>query len=139
LLPLLEQVLKQNPTTVKVVFKNLPLNNHKMAQPAALAALAAKEQGKFWEYHDLLFAEAKINPDSITKIAKKLELDLDRFTKDMQSPILREKLTKDMTEANNLGITGTPAVFVNGRKVNQRTVEEMQRLIDESIQKQKKE
>jgi len=110
-----------------------------MAQPAALGALAAKEQGKFWEYHDLLFAEPKINPDSITKIAKKLELDLDRFTKDMQSPILREKLTKDMVEANNLGIRGTPAVFVNGRKVNQRTVEEMQRLIDETIQNQKKE
>ena len=108
-----------------------------MAGPAALAALAAGEQGKFWEYHDLLFAEPKINPDSFNKIATKLGLDLDRFSKDMKSPILQGKLNNDVVEANNLRITGTPAVFVNGRQVNQRTVEEMQRLIDETMQNKK--
>ena len=107
-----------------------------MAGPAALAALAAQEQGKFWEYHDLLFAEPKITTDSFTKIATKLELDIERFSKDMKSPILQGKLTKDMVEANNLGITGTPAIFVNGRTLSQRTLEEMQRLIDETQNKQ---
>lgn len=137
-MPLLEQVLKQNPITVKVVFKNFPLQKHALAGPAAAAALAAQEQGKFWQYHDLLFAEAKLNPDSFVKIAKKLGLDLDRFNKDRESPMLQEKLTKDVTEANTLGITGTPAVFVNGRKLNERSVEELQRMIDKAIQNEKK-
>lgn len=137
-MPLLEQVLKQNPSTVKVVFKNFPLQKHALAGPAAVAALAAKEQGKFWQYHDLLFAEAKLNPDSFGKIAQKLGLDLDRFNKDRESPILQEKLTKDVAEANTLGITGTPAVFVNGKKLNERSVEELQRMIDKAIQNEKK-
>lgn len=137
-MPLLEQVLKQNPTTVKVVYKNFPLKNHNLAGPAAAAALAAQEQGKFWQYHDLLFAETKLGPDSFGKIAKKLGLDLDRFNKDRESPTLQAKLTKDVTEANILGITGTPAVFVNGRKLNERSVEELQRMIDKALQNEKK-
>jgi protein-disulfide isomerase len=53
--PLLEQVLEQYPNQVKLVYKNFPLRNHKFAKPAASAALAAGEQGKFWEFHDKLF------------------------------------------------------------------------------------
>lgn len=136
-MPLLEQVLKQNPETVKVVFKNMPLKNHQMAEPAALAALAAGEQNKFWEYHDLLFAESKIKPDSLKKIAEKLGLDLDRFEKDMKSPTILAKLTKDASEANTLGITGTPTVFVNGRLINEKSVEGIQRQIDEVLQDKK--
>jgi len=113
------------------------LQKHALAGPAAIAALAAQEQGKFWQYHDLLFAETKLTPDSFGKIAKKLGLDLDRFNKDRESPALQEKLSKDMAEANTLGINGTPAVFVNGRKLNERSVEELQRLIDETLKSKK--
>ena len=136
-MPLLEQVLKQNPETVKVVFKNMPLKNHQMAEPAALAALAAGEQNKFWEYHDLLFAESKINPDSLKKNAEKLGLDLERFERDMKSPAILAKLNKDTSEANTLGITGTPTVFVNGRLLNERSVEGIQRQIDEVLRDKK--
>jgi predicted DsbA family dithiol-disulfide isomerase len=135
LLPILEQALKQNPETVKIAFKNLPLQNHKMAGPAALAALAAKEQGKFWEFHDRLFAEEKVTTDSFTKIATELGLNQERFNADQKSPLLVQKLNKDMAEAYKFGITGTPAVFVNGKKLNQRTIEELQRLIDEELSK----
>ena len=135
LLPILEQALKQNPDTVKIAFKNFPLQNHKMAGPAALAALAAKEQGKFWEFHDRLFAEEKVTKDSFSKIATELGLNLERFNADLTSPLLVQKLNKDMAEAYKFGITGTPAVFVNGKKLNQRTIEELQRLIDEELNK----
>lgn len=135
LVPLLEQVLKENPETVKIVFKNLPLEIHEMARPSALAALAANEQGKFWEFHDRLFAEKKINADSFTKIASELGLNQDRFTADMKSQQLIQKLNKDMAEADRLGITGTPAVFVNGKKLNQRTMNELQYLINEELRK----
>jgi protein-disulfide isomerase len=134
-LPILEQALKQNPDTVKIAFKNFPLQNHKMAGPAALAALAAKEQGKFWEFHDRLFAEEKVTKDSFSKIATELGLNLERFNADLTSPLLVQKLNKDMAEAYKFGITGTPAVFVNGKKLNQRTIEELQRLIDEELNK----
>lgn len=128
-------MLKQNPKTVKIAFKNLPLKMHEMAGPAALAALAANEQGKFWEYHDRLFAEKKITADSFTKIAADLGLNQERFNADMKSPILFEKLNKDMAEADRFGIAGTPAVFVNGKKLNQRTIDELQLMINEELTK----
>lgn len=128
-------MLKKNPTTVKIAFKNLPLQNHEMAAPAALAALAANEQGKFWEFHDRLFAEQKITTDSFNKIAAELGLNQVRFNADMKSPPLLQKVNKDMAEANRHGITGTPTIFVNGKKLKQRTIEELQKLIDEELSK----
>lgn len=130
-------MLKQNSDTVKIVFKNIPLKNHQMAGPAALAALAAGEQNKFWEYHDLLFAEPKINPDSLKKIAEKLGLDLASFDRDMKSPTIIAKLNKDITEAEALGINSTPTIFVNGKQLKERSVEGMQRKIDEVLQNKK--
>ena len=108
---------------------------HEMAGPAALAALAAHEQGKFWEYHDRLFAEKKITADTFTRIAAELGLNQTRFTADLQSPQLRQKLNKDMAEAKRLGITGTPTIFINGKKLDQRTIDGFQRLIDEELGK----
>ncbi|KJR96387.1 MAG: hypothetical protein VR65_28030 [Desulfobulbaceae bacterium BRH_c16a] len=135
ILPVFEQVLKENPDSVKIAFKNFPLKMHEMAGPAALAALAAKEQGKFWEFHDQLFAEEKITDDSFNKIATKLGLNQDRFNEDMKSPLMFFKLNKDTAEATNLGITGTPTVFVNGKKLKQPTIDELQRLIAEELAK----
>lgn len=137
-MPLLEQVLKQNENTVKIIFKNLPLKMHDMAQPAALAALAANNQGKFWEYHDKLFAEKKITKESFNKIAEKLGLDTKQFRQDIASTTLKNNLRQDMTEAQRLGITGTPTIFVNGRKLKQRTITGFQTLIDEELKKLQK-
>lgn len=130
-------MLKQNDETVKIVFKNLPLPNHKEAQPAALAALAADQQGKFWEYHDKLFAEEKIEITDLDRIAKELGLDIDKFKKDMSSSQLQNQLRADMLEAQQLGITGTPTVFVNGRKLKQRSIQGFQSLIDKEVSKLK--
>jgi protein-disulfide isomerase len=111
-------VLEQYPETVKIVFKNYPLKNHKFAKPAALAALAAHEQGKFWEFHDLLFKNVHaLNINKINEIAKEVQLDITRFTKDSASPAVHEKLSRDMQDGNAAGVSGTPALFVNGRRV----------------------
>lgn len=131
-------MLKQNEDTVKIVFKNLPLQKHDLAQPAAIAALAADKQGKFWEYHDKLFAEKKITPESFDKIAKELGLDMAQFKKDLASTPLSNHLKKDIQEAQSLGINGTPTIFVNGRKVKQRSITGFQILIDEELQKLQK-
>ena len=133
-MPLLEQVLENNPDTVKIVFKNMPLNFHKFAVPAALSALAAGEQGKFWEFHDELFAiTPKLSPEDINGIATKLGLDIVRFKKDMESDSIKQKLAKDLKDAQNAGVTGTPTIFVNGIKVKNRSVPAIQKLIDEEL------
>jgi protein-disulfide isomerase len=137
-LPLLEQVLERNPQTVKIVFKNMPLKFHKMALPSAAAALAAKEQGKFWEFHDRLFAEKKLSMDGIKKIAEDLELDIPRFEKDMASKATRDQIQKDFQDAKKAGVTGTPTVFINGRILKQRTVDGFQAIINDELAKQGK-
>lgn len=133
-MPLLEQVLEHNPDTVKIVFKNMPLGFHKFAEPAARAALAAGEQGKFWEFHDELFASApKLDPGTITAIATKLGLDIAKFNKDMASAEIQQKLIQDLQDAKDAGVTGTPTLFVNGVKLKSRTLPAIQKIIDEEI------
>lgn len=134
-MPLLEQVLEQNPDTVKIVLKNMPLNFHKFAKPAALAALAAGKQGKYWEFHDELFATPKLTTESIQAIAKKLNLDIEKFQMDMVSPEIQQKLAIDLADAQQAGVTGTPTVFINGVKVKTRTLPAMQKIIDEELAK----
>lgn len=128
-------MLEKNPTTVKVVFKNMPLGMHKMAQPAAKAALAAHEQGKFWDFHDQLFAQKNLTKDSFNQIATALGLDIAKFEKDMASPKIMAQLQKDLRDAQKAGVTGTPSIFINGRVPKQRTLRGFQAIIDNELRK----
>ena len=114
--PTLEQVRKVYGDQVRIVWKNFPLDFHKEAPFAHLAALAANEQGKFWELHDKLFVDPqKIKPDQVKQYAKEVGLDLARFEKDVYAPGMKARLDADMAEGKALGVTGTPAFFINGR------------------------
>ena len=135
--PLIDQALEKNPDTLKVAFKNLPLTNiHNMAEPAALAALAAHNQGKFWQMHDGLFAmNAQITAEKIQAAAIAIGLDMNKFNADLNSEVTKQRLVKDMMDASNSDISGTPSLFVNGRRVNDRSPEGLQKLIDEEVAK----
>lgn len=135
IIPLLDQVMERNPKTVKLAFKNMPLKFHKFAEPSAKAALAAHEQGKFWEFHDKLFAEKKLSEQLIKKTATDLQLDIPRFEKDMASPKILGKIQKDLVDAQTAGVTGTPTVFINGRTPKQRNLEGFQAIIDDELSK----
>lgn len=135
IIPLLTQVMEKNPQTVKLSFKNMPLKIHKFAEPSAKAALAAHEQGKFWEFHDRLFAEKTLSEALIKKIAADLQLDIPRFEKDMASPEIQAKVQKDLVDAQNAGVSGTPTIFINGRTPKQRSLEGIQAIIDEELRK----
>ena len=112
----------------------MPLGFHKFAVPSALAALAAGEQGKFWEFHDELFASSpKLGPAAINGIAKKLGLNIETFKKDLASPAIKQKLARDLKDAKDAGVTGTPTIFINGIKLKSRTLEAIQKLIDEEL------
>ncbi|BHH83420.1 thioredoxin domain-containing protein [Desulforhopalus sp. 52FAK] len=133
--PLIDEVLQRNPKTVKVVLKNMPLKFHKMARPAAYAALAAHEQGKFWEYHDLLFSQKQLTDATFEELATELQLDLDKFKADSKSPEILAKVEKDLQDAKKAGVTGTPTVFINGRRPQQRSPQGYQAIINEELQK----
>jgi protein-disulfide isomerase len=101
---------------VRIVWKNLPLDMHKNAMGAHLAAMAAARQGKFWEFHDKLFAnQQQLNLDAYKRYAVELKLDVARFEKDLADLDLKKPIDADKAEATALGVTGTPGFFVNGR------------------------
>ncbi len=132
-MPLLEQVLEKNPETVKMVFKNMPLRFHKFADPAARAALAAHKQGKFWEFHDRIFALEKLSNEAINNVAVEVGLDIAQFNTDMNSPEIRQLINKDMVDAQNAGVTGTPTIFINGKKLKNRSPAGFQEMIDKEL------
>lgn len=136
--PLMEEVLEKNPETVKIVFKNMPLSFHQNAQPAALAALAANQQGKFWQMHDALFAAGKLSADKINSIAQEVGLDMERFNKDRVGQVAQQALDKDLRDAQEAGVNSTPTIYVNGRKLQNRTLDEIQKMIDEELAGKKK-
>lgn len=102
---------------LRVVFMNQPLAMHKMARPAAVAALAADKQGKFWEYHDALFASEGINEERLPQIARELGLDMARWEKDRASTEVDAAIAADVARAEKWKITSTPTFLVNGYKV----------------------
>lgn len=104
---------------VQIVWKHYPLNMHNNALGAALAAEAAHDQGKFWEFHDKLFAnQNKLSSEQLKKYAQELGLDTAKFEADLTSPEIKKRVGDDMAEARRLGVTGTPAFFVNGHFLN---------------------
>ena len=135
-MPVLEQVLEKNPNQVKLVFKNFPIRNHKFAMPAAVAALAAGKQGKFWEFHDLLFKDYnRLNEQKVNEIAQKLKLDIKKFEKDRKDPRIIELIRRDILEGNQAGVLGTPTIFINGRLLRNRSPAGFQELIEKALKK----
>ena len=133
-MPLLEQVLEKNPETVKIVYKNFPIRSHRFAREAAVAALAADRQGKFWEFHDELFKNYNgLNEEKIQEIATKLKLNKAQFEKDRKDPLLLEQIDHDVSEGNQAGVHSVPSVFINGRKLKQRSLDGFQELIDQEL------
>lgn len=111
----MDQLMKAYPNDVKLVFKNMPLPFHEQAAPAAKAAWAAGKQGKFWEYHDALFANQKsLSPEFYIQQATTLGLNLDKFKADMNSADAEAQIKADRELGEKNGISGTPGFFVNG-------------------------
>jgi protein-disulfide isomerase len=129
-------VLEKNPDTVKVVFKNFPLRSHKYAVPAAIAALAAGHQGKFWEFHDELFKIYKnINDKKINEIAQNLALNMSEFQESIKNPDIMRLVRNDMQEGMRIGIRGVPSVYINGKKFKGRQLQDYQMAINKELKK----
>jgi protein-disulfide isomerase len=134
--PLVDQVLAAYPKDVQRVYKQFPLTSiHPNALPASKAAVAAGKQGKFWEMHAKLFAnQRELSPDNYKKWADELKLDVARFEKDMSSPEVQAQVEKEMSEARTAEVTGTPTIFVNGKRLQQRSFDGFKAAIDAALQ-----
>jgi protein-disulfide isomerase len=111
----MDEMLKAYPNDVKVVFKHFPLSFHKEAEPSARASWAAQQQGKFWEYHDILFNnQDKLGADFYLTTARELKLDEAKFKADMASEAAGKQVKEDSEIGAKNGIQGTPGFFVNG-------------------------
>ncbi len=99
-----------------VRFKHFPLDMHSAAHLAHQAALAAEEQGKFWEMHDLLFAEQSLlTREKVVQFAARLRLDAERFKRDLESDRIKQIIAAHRAEGERLGVQGTPTFFINGK------------------------
>ena len=124
------------PTQVKLVFKNYPLPNHAAAKAAAVAALAANAQGKFIEYHQKLFANyTSLNDTKIQELAREIGIEEERFKRDLASPSLKAVIERDVNEAKKMGIRGIPAIFINGKSLEDRSLRGFQLMIDAELAK----
>lgn len=120
----LKTIEKEYGSRMRFIFRHFPLSGHVHARTAAHAAEAASLQGKFWEMHEMIYQnQASWSPASdarpvFLQYASTLGLDIDRFTRDMDSPEVAARVKADYDRGSALGVNGTPAVFMNGQMVN---------------------
>jgi protein-disulfide isomerase len=116
--PVMKQIEDEYKGKVKIAFKQLPLPFHDKAHLAAEAALAANEQGKFWQMHDKLFANQQaLDRPSLEKYAEEIGLNMTKFKAALDSGKFKDKVDSDAKEGAAVGATGTPTFFINGTKV----------------------
>jgi protein-disulfide isomerase len=114
--PVLSQAVARHSKHARLVFKHYPLGMHEHAEAAARAATAAGMQGKFWEYHSLLFQNQQaLDEATLDKLAKQVGLDVAQFTTDRKSEAVADRVAADRKQADALGLKGTPTLYINGR------------------------
>jgi len=130
----LDQVLKAFPKDVQLVYKQYPLNIHTFARQAAAATLAAHGQGRFWDMHDKLYQNfSAINDENIRRWAKEIGLNMNDYDKALQSGRFEPVIQKDMADGAAAKVLGTPTVFVNGRRIHDRSFEGFKQAIQEEL------
>jgi protein-disulfide isomerase len=117
--PILEKFAKENSSKLRLCFAPFPLPQHPNSGPAAQAALFARDHGKFWEMHDLLFEnQSRLNPDQIRTLAGKLGLSSSELSRALDSNKYAEEVSAWKEAGNRAGVDATPTLYVNGRKLH---------------------
>ena len=113
----LKQIVAEYGKDVRLIFKNLPLEGHRNAFPAARAAYCAAEQDRFWQFHDALFSAQDLSPPVLEQIASDLGLAPDKFKTCLNSEQSRAAIIKDLEAAKLFRIDSTPSFIVNGKLI----------------------
>jgi len=114
--PILKQVHDKYGDKVQIVYRQYPIPSlHPFAFKAAEASLCANDQGKFWEFHDSMFSEQnKLGVADLKDKAARMGMDRKKFEQCLDTGRYTEQVQKDMADGSKIGVTGTPAVFING-------------------------
>ncbi len=133
----LDQLLKDYGRDVELVFRHNPLPFHPNAMPAALAAEAARAQGRFWQMHDKIFAnQTGLERPDLERYAREIGLDLPAFEQSIDAGKGRDRIQRDMDEAVRFGARGTPNFFINGRNfTGAQPIEGFKKVINDEIKK----
>lgn len=129
--PAVEELIATYGESLRFEYRHFPLNIHPLAAPAAVAAEAAGQQGKFYEYASVLFqnqetwSSVAIPTGLFVSYAEQLGLDTEQFQRQMKSTLLRDKVRDSFNEAREQGLTGTPTFFLNGERLDVRSLEEL--------------
>jgi protein-disulfide isomerase len=132
----LRELLARYPDRVKLVYRDFPIDGlHPQARRAAEAARCARDQGKFWEYHDLLFADApKAAAEDLERHARGVGLDVEAFGRCLAANVHGAAVQRDVDEGDRLGLSATPAFFINGRLLmGAQPLEAFVRVIEEEL------
>ena len=136
ILPTLDQVLEKYGDRVRLVYRQYPLPIHNDAQRAAEASLCAQEQGKFWEMHDGMFANQRLGADGLKATAAGLGLDAEQFNACLDSGQFADEVATDVAEGSAAGVSGTPAMFINGRFISGAVpFEQITEVIDDELRR----
>ena len=133
---MLKEIVARYPDDVRIVYRHLPLERiHKRARPAAEASFCADEQGKFWDYHDVLFANAKaLSDEDLKQYAQDLDLDVAAWSQCLEEGTTSARVDADLEAGQAVGITGTPAFVVNGFLLSgSRPLQEFVEVIDAEL------
>jgi protein-disulfide isomerase len=138
--PTIDRLIKEYPGKIKVVWKDYPLGFHQNARPAAIAARVAGEQGKFWDMHKKLFAnQTALDRASLERYAAELGVNVDKLKAALDANKYSADIDADMAAGTKLGVSGTPATFVNGRKIGGAyPYETFKKVVEQELAKLKK-
>ncbi|MEQ1573722.1 MAG: DsbA family protein [Vicinamibacterales bacterium] len=114
--PTLTKLMETYRERIRIVWRHFPLAIHEKAFPAALAAQCAHDQGRFWAYHDVLFAnQGRLADADLKRMAREIGVTMSVFESCLDSGTHRDQIQSDLRAGGRLGVTGTPTVFINGR------------------------
>lgn len=138
--PTVKKILETYKGKVRLVIKNYPYRYRDYARIAAEASLAAKDQGKYWEMHDLLIKRSpKLDRASVIRYAQELGLDVKKFTESIDSQKHKKEIDRDIKLAEELDLYNTPTFYINGRRViGDRPFPYFKKIIDEELTHEKK-
>lgn len=134
--PVVKEVMARYPEQVRVVYRHLPLDSiHPRARVAAEASVCAEAQGRFWDYHALLFTNRQaLSDEDLARYAEELGLDTDAFAACREGTVAKERVDSDVEAARVAGASGTPAFFINGiHLTGAKPVEEFVRIIESEL------
>lgn len=135
----IQALLEKYPDKLRVAYKHFPLSFHQAARPSAIASLAAAEQGCFWSFHDVLFAQTSKRQLDATKLdvyAEQAGCDVAKFKADLEAnrDSYSQRIDEDYKQGAAADVRGTPALYINGRKVRDRSIEGMSAMVEEAAQ-----